>query len=103
MRMSRKGNVVYQYNHHDDHKVLHNLRSETFLKLYQHDAPNHYPLAGQISRRYKQTQAGIREKNKHDLKIEETSNKKFMQSKQTQTIFIDGEINKNPIIIFIKK
>ena len=77
MPMSRKENEVYQYNRRDDHKELHNPRSNTFVMQYLHGARNHYPLAARKDRRYKPVQAVRKGKNKHGLKAAVMSNNIF--------------------------
>lgn len=60
---------------------------------YQHGARNHYPLTAQTARRYIQDQAGKRERSTRGLKAAEMANKKFLQSKQTKTRFMNGKEN----------
>lgn len=91
--MSRKENAACQYNPHDDQKELHNPRLNTSVKQYRHDAPNHYPSMVQTARQYIPAQARKKERSIHDLKAVKMSTKRFLQSKQTKSRFMNGNEN----------
>jgi hypothetical protein len=56
----------------------------------------------QKARRNKPSQAGKKEKSKHDLKAGEKPNKNFLQSKRTKARFMNGTKNNGSITNFKK-